>query len=102
MEGLSSGLCVQVYVGETDQSGHTPRYQAMLQYLRREGAAGATVVRGIAGFGANSQIHTTAILTRASSSSPDLVSSRSTRCRSPPTAAARWSNSASTSTSGTR
>ena len=63
MEGLSSGLCVQVYVGETDQSGHTPRYQAMLQYLRREGAAGATVVRGIAGFGANSQIHTSAILT---------------------------------------
>lgn len=62
MEGLSSGRCVQVYVGETDQIGHTPRFQAMLQYLRREGAAGATVVRGLAGFGANSQLHTATIL----------------------------------------
>lgn len=62
MEGSSAGRCVRVYVGETDQSGHTPRYQAMLQYLRREGAAGATVVRGIAGFGANSQVHTATIL----------------------------------------
>lgn len=62
MEGSSSGRCVRVYVGETDQVGHTPRYQAMLQYLRREGAAGATVTHGIAGFGANSQLHTATIL----------------------------------------
>jgi CBS domain-containing protein len=34
----------------------------MLEYLRREGAAGATVTRGVAGFGANSQLHTAAIL----------------------------------------
>ena len=62
MEGSSTGRCVRVYVGETDQVGHTPRYQAMLEYLRREGAAGGTVVRGIAGFGANSQVHTATIL----------------------------------------
>lgn len=62
MEGSSSGRCVRVYVGETDQVGHTPRYQAMLAYLRREGAAGATVAHGIAGFGANSQLHTATIL----------------------------------------
>ena len=62
MEGSSTGRCVRVYVGETDQVGHTPRYQAMLEYLRREGAAGATVVRGIAGFGANSQVHTATVL----------------------------------------
>jgi CBS domain-containing protein len=62
MQGLSSGLCVQVFVGESDQAGHTPRHQAMLQYLRREGAAGASIVRGIAGFGANSQVHTSSIL----------------------------------------
>jgi len=58
----SRGLRVQVYLGETDQVGHVPRYQAILEYLRREGAAGATVVRGLAGFGANSRIHTAAIL----------------------------------------
>ena len=62
MEGSSAGRCVRVYVGETDQAGRTPRYQAMLEYLRREGAAGATVTRGIAGFGANSQVHTANIL----------------------------------------
>ena len=62
MEGSSAGRCVRVYVGESDQVGRTPRYQAMLEYLRREGAAGATVTRGIAGFGANSQVHTASIL----------------------------------------
>lgn len=58
----SRGLRVQVFMGETDQTGHVPRYQAILEYLRKEGAAGATVVRGIAGFGANSKIHTAAVL----------------------------------------
>jgi len=62
MESYSRGVRVQVYFGETDHVGKTPRYQAMLEYLRREGAAGATVARGVAGFGANSRIHTAAIL----------------------------------------
>lgn len=58
----SRGVRVQVFLGETEQVGRSPRYQAILEYLRREGAAGATVVRGIAGFGANSKIKTAAIL----------------------------------------
>jgi CBS domain-containing protein len=58
----SRGLRVQVFIGESDQAGHVPRYEALLQYLRREGAAGATVVRGIAGFGANSKIHSATVL----------------------------------------
>jgi CBS domain-containing protein len=58
----SRGVRVQIFLGETDQVGHVPRYQAILEYLRKEGAAGATVVRGVAGFGANSKIHTAAIL----------------------------------------
>ena len=62
MKGMSAGRCVLVYVGESDQVGHTPRYQAMLEYLRREGAAGATVTRGVAGFGVNSRVHTASIL----------------------------------------
>lgn len=60
--GMARGLRVQVFLGETEQVGRSPRYQAILEYLRREGAAGATVVRGIAGFGANSKIKTAAIL----------------------------------------
>jgi CBS domain-containing protein len=62
MERRSRGLRVQVFIGESEQVGHAPRYQALLEYLRREGAAGATVVRGIAGFGANSKIHTATVL----------------------------------------
>lgn len=62
MDGTARGLRVQVFLGETEQVGRSPRYQAILEYLRREGAAGATVVRGIAGFGANSKIKTAAIL----------------------------------------
>ncbi len=62
MNRWSRGLRVQVYMGESDQTGHVPRYQALLAYLRKEGAAGATVTRGLAGFGANSRIHTSAIL----------------------------------------
>jgi CBS domain-containing protein len=62
MRSHSRGVQVQVFFGESDQVGHIPRYQALLEYLRREGAAGATVTRGVAGFGANSKIHTAAIL----------------------------------------
>jgi CBS-domain-containing membrane protein/PII-like signaling protein len=62
MRGLARGVQVQVYIGESEQEGHTPRYHALLEYLRGEGAAGATVTRGIAGFGANSRIKTATIL----------------------------------------
>jgi PII-like signaling protein len=53
---------VQVFVGEADHAGHKPRFLAILEYLRREGAAGATVTRGVAGFGVHSRIHTASIL----------------------------------------
>jgi CBS domain-containing protein len=62
MDGLARGVRVQVFIGESEQVGRAPRYQAMLEYLRREGAAGATITRGIAGFGANSKIRTATIL----------------------------------------
>jgi CBS-domain-containing membrane protein len=62
MDGFARGARVQVFIGESELEGHTPRYHALLEYLRKEGAAGATVTRGIAGFGANSRIKTAAIL----------------------------------------
>lgn len=62
MDQFSRGLRVQIYCGEAEQVGHKPRYQAILEFLRKEGAAGATVTRGIAGFGRGSLIHTAAIL----------------------------------------
>ena len=43
MAPYSRGLQVHVFFGETDQIGHVPRFQVLLEYLRKEGAAGATV-----------------------------------------------------------
>jgi len=53
---------VQIYLGEADHLGHQPRFQVILEHLRRSGAAGATVTRGVAGFGVHSRIHTASIL----------------------------------------
>ncbi|RMG93518.1 MAG: CBS domain-containing protein [Chloroflexi bacterium] len=53
---------VVIYIGERDRFGGQPLYMALLEMLKKEGAAGATVVRGIAGFGAHSRIHTASIM----------------------------------------
>jgi len=49
---------VRIFVGEGDQWHHRPLSSALMERLRAEGFAGVTVMRGIAGFGANSVIHT--------------------------------------------
>lgn len=56
------GKLLRVFVGESDKHGHKPLYQAIVEMLRERGLAGATVLRGIEGFGAHSRIHTQRIL----------------------------------------
>jgi len=56
------GKQLNIYFGETDQYQHQTLYMALIELLRREGCSGATAARGIAGFGASSLIHTSAIL----------------------------------------
>lgn len=56
------GKWLRVYIGETDRWHGKPLFQAIVEMLRREGIAGATVLRGIEGFGAHSRIHTARIL----------------------------------------
>lgn len=56
------GVRVRAYFGERDQHHGKPLSSALLEFLRREGAAGATVTRGIAGYGANSKIHSASIV----------------------------------------
>jgi CBS domain-containing protein len=60
MDGL--GKRVTIYIGESDRWHHQAAYMAILELLRREGCAGATVERGVAGFGANSRIKTAMLL----------------------------------------
>jgi PII-like signaling protein/CBS domain-containing protein len=52
---------VRIYLNERDQAAGQPLYLAALEQLRREGATGATVLRGIAGFGAGSRLRTSGI-----------------------------------------
>jgi PII-like signaling protein len=53
---------VRIFIGESDRYRQLPLARALLERLRREGFAGATVIHGTAGFGANSVIHTAGVL----------------------------------------
>jgi hypothetical protein len=55
-------VLVRIFIGEGDKWHHRPLHVALLERLREEGFAGATVFRGVAGFGARSVLHTTHIL----------------------------------------
>src|SRR3990172_9434870 len=53
---------LKIYIGEADKWHGKPLANELVLRLRSEGVAGATVLRGIEGFGANSRIHTAHIL----------------------------------------
>ena len=53
---------VRIFVGESDRWHGRPLADALVERLRKEGFAGATVLRGLAGFGARSVMHTTHLL----------------------------------------
>jgi CBS domain-containing protein len=67
MDLIGIGKRVQIYVDEDDSLDGKSLYLAILEKLHAEGAAGATVTRGIAGFGAHSQVHTARFADLASS-----------------------------------
>ena len=53
---------LRIFVGESDLINHKPVYEKIVLEARKAGLAGATVVKGIMGFGASSRIHTAKIL----------------------------------------
>jgi uncharacterized protein len=55
-------MLVRIFIGESDQWKRRPLSDALLERLRQQGFAGATVTRGIAGFGAHSVLHSSNIL----------------------------------------
>jgi len=63
---------LRVYIGESDKYKGTPLYHAIVLKAKELGLAGATVLRGVEGFGANSRIHSTRILA-ISSDLPMLI-----------------------------
>jgi PII-like signaling protein len=56
------GKLLRIFIGESDRFEGKPLYEAIVLRAREEGLAGATVLRGIEGFGASSHIHTSRIL----------------------------------------
>ena len=70
MDIVGTGKRVRIYIGEHDKADgrHEALWETILNYLRKEGAAGATMVRGLAGFGAHSKLHTA----RLADLAPDL------------------------------
>ena len=63
---------VRVYIGESDHWHGKPLFAAIVERCRQEGLAGATVLRGIEGYGAHTRIHTARIL-RLSEDLPVVV-----------------------------
>lgn len=63
MTKLPEKACLlRIYIGESDKTGGKPLYEAIVLKARALGMAGATVLRGIMGFGANSRVHSAKIL----------------------------------------
>ena len=62
MKRSEEGQLVRVFIGESDMWEGLPLYRAIVLKVRELGMAGATVLRGPMGFGANSRLHTTKLL----------------------------------------
>jgi len=66
------GHLLRIFVGEKDRHEGKPLYEWILNSARENGLAGATVLRGLAGFGATSTVHTAKIL-RLSNDLPIVI-----------------------------
>ena len=62
MEISGRAVRMRIYVGESDHLGHLPLYEAIVKRAREEGLAGATVLKGVLGYGASDHIRTSKLL----------------------------------------
>jgi len=67
------GKLLRIFVGEADRLDHKPLYEQFVLKAREMGLAGATVLRGIEGFGARSRIMHTAKILRLSEDLPIVI-----------------------------
>ena len=62
MQIAQQALLLRIFIGENDQCGGSPLYEAIVMKAREQHMAGATVLRGPMGFGKSSRLHTAKIL----------------------------------------
>lgn len=62
MENNPNAKLIRIFIGESDKFGQQPLYETIVFEAKKQGLSGATVTRGIMGFGANSKVHTTKLL----------------------------------------
>jgi PII-like signaling protein len=72
MKIAGPGMLLRIFIGESDRWHGRTLHEALLLKARESGLAGATVVRGVGGFGAHSRIHTAKVL-RLSEDLPMII-----------------------------
>ena len=63
---------MRIHIGESDKWHGRPLYETLVEFFRKEGLSGATVLRGVGGYGSTSRIHSDKIL-RLSQDLPIVV-----------------------------
>lgn len=58
MEKDMNAKLLRIFIGESDKAGNRPLYEAIVYEAKKQGLAGATVLKGVMGYGANSRVHT--------------------------------------------
>lgn len=72
MKREDEAILLRIFIGESDRYEGKPLYRYLVEFFKKEGLAGATVLRGILGFGKTSIIHTASVL-RLSTDLPIVV-----------------------------
>jgi len=73
MKLVGDGKLLRIFVGEADKFDHKPLYEVIVLKAREMGLAGATVLRGVEGFGAVSRVIHTAKILRLSEDMPIVI-----------------------------
>ncbi len=81
MDLLEEGYLLRIFIGESDRRGSSLLYEWIVRLARERGLAGATVLRGIMGYGANSNVIHTFRIERLSEDLPVVIEIVDTKAR---------------------
>jgi uncharacterized protein len=73
MKLSGDGKLLRIFLGESDKLDHRPLFEVIVRAAREQGLAGATVLRGVEGYGADSRVIHTAKILRLSEDLPIVI-----------------------------